>query len=266
MIRFSSTAALLGALGLCLAGAVQAQSTGAPQAQAAAAPAKDWTGYVGAGALAFPKYVGGKGTEVWPVPLLQFEYKETVYVDLLRAGVRLWSSEDKKFALGLAAEPRFGYKSGDGSRLAGMAERNLSVEAGPSLEWETPLVALNLAYFTDVTGNSKGGSLHGSAYKQIVDTPKWDIGPYVGFERISAKVANYYFGVPTAEATINRPAYQAGASTNWNIGLSGAYKFSAPYALMFGVQNTHLGNGAGTSPIVETRNATMGYIGLGWTL
>ena len=266
MARFFPATALLGALSLCLAGIAQAQSTGAPEAKAAAAPAKDWTGYAGAGALAFPKYVGGKRTEVWPVPLLSFEYKETFYVDLLRAGVRLWSSDDKKVAIGLAAEPRFGFKSNDGSRLTGMNERRLSVEAGPSLEWDTSLVSLNLAYFADVTGSSKGGSLHGTAYKQIVDTPKWDIGPYVGFERISAKVANYYFGVTDAEATAGRPAYQAGASTNWNIGLSGAYKFGTSYALMFGVQNTHLGNSAGASPIVETRNATMGYIGLGWQL
>ncbi len=148
MARSSSIAALLGALSLCLADLAQAQSTGAPEAKAAAAPAKDWTGYAGAGALAFPKYVGGKGTTVWPVPLLSFEYKGTVYVDLLRAGVRLWSSNDQKFAIGLAAEPRFGFKSSDGARLAGMGERHLSVEAGPSLEWETPLVSLNLAYFT----------------------------------------------------------------------------------------------------------------------
>ncbi|HEX4325362.1 MAG TPA: MipA/OmpV family protein [Burkholderiales bacterium] len=266
MARFSPATAWLGALCLCLAGVAQAQSTGAPEAKAAATPARDWTGYVGAGALAFPKYVGGKGSTVWPVPLLSFEYKETFYVDLLRAGVRLWSSADQKVAIGLAAEPRFGYKSSDGARLAGMGERHLSIEAGPSLEWETPLVLLNLAYFADITGSSKGGSLHGTAYKQIVDTPKWDVGPYVGFERIDTKAANYYFGVTPAEAIAGRPAYQAGASTNWNIGLSGAYKFSKPYALMFGVQNTHLGNGAGASPIVETRNATMGYIGLGWTL
>jgi outer membrane protein len=230
------------------------------------ATAKDWTGYAGAGVIGYSKYVGGKGTGALPAPLLSFEYKETVYVDLLRAGVRFWSSDDKKMALGLAAEPRFGFKGSDGARLAGMAERRISVEAGPSFEWDTPLASLNLAYFGDITGASKGASLRGSVYKQVVDTPQWDVGPYAGFERLNGKVANYYFGVPASEATIDRPAYQAGSSTHWMLGVSGAYKFGGGYALMFGVQNTRLTGSTASSPIVETRNAKLGYIGLGWTL
>ena len=248
----------LGALSLCLAAAAHAQSK--------TVEGKEWSGYAGAGVVGYSKYVGGKGSSALPAPILSFEYKETFYVDLLRAGVRLWSSDDKKMALGLAAEPRFGFKSSDGARLAGMAQRRISVEAGPSFEWETPLASLNLAYFGDVTNNSKGASLRGSIYRQFVDTPQWDVGAYTGFERISAKVANYYFGVPLAEATADRAYYQPGAATNWSLGLSGMYKFSRSYALMFGLQNTRLGGPAANSPIVETRNAKLGYIGLGWAL
>jgi len=35
---------------------------------------------------------------------------------------------------------------------------------------------------------------------------------------------------------------------------------------MMGVQNTRLGGAAANSPIVETRNAPVAYIGLGWSL
>lgn len=249
-------------LALCLPAESQAQAVREGDAK----PGKDWTGYAGAGAFVFPKYTGGKGYNVWPAPLLLFEYKETLYVDLLRAGVRFWSSDDKKIAIGLAAEPRFGYRSGDGARLTGMASRRLSVEAGPSFEWETPLVSVNLAYFGDATNASKGTSLRGSLYKQFVNTPEWDFGAYTGFDRTDAKVTNYYFGVQGAEATALRPAYQPGASTHWQAGITAAWKFSKPYTLLFGVQNTRLGSAAANSPIVETRNATMGYIGLGFAL
>ena len=54
---------MLGAFCLCVAGTARAQSTSAPESKTTAAPGKDWTGYVGAGALAFPKYVGGKSTQ-----------------------------------------------------------------------------------------------------------------------------------------------------------------------------------------------------------
>lgn len=235
-------------------------------AQAAAKPTSDWTGYAGIGPIAFPKYTGGKGTETFLAPLLMFEYKETVYVDLVRAGVRIWSSADKKMALGLAAEPRFGFKASDGPRLTGMAARRDSIEAGPSFEWETPYVSLNLAWFADVTGASKGQSLRASAYKQFVNTSNWDVGAYVSAERANAKVVNYYFGVPAGEVTAARALYAPGAATQLSVGLSAAWKFTPRYSLLMGVQQSRLGSAAVNSPIVETRNAPVAYVGLGWNL
>lgn len=235
-------------------------------AQGTSKPGGDWTGYAGAGAGSFPRYTGGKGADVSPVPLLMFEYKETYYVDLMRAGVRLWSTDDKKFALGLAVEPRFGFKAKDGARLTGMAKRRHSIELGPSLEWETPAVSLNLAWFQDVLGTSKGSSWRASAYKQLVNTSNWDVGAYASVERESARVVNYYFGVPAAEVTANRALYAPGAATHLSLGLQAAWKFSARYSLLMGVQNTRIGSSAANSPIIETRNAPIGYIGLGWNL
>ena len=235
-------------------------------AQSAPKPASDWTGYAGFGGVSFSKYTGGKASEVFPAPLLMFEYKETYYVDLMRAGVRLWSSADKKLAFGLVAEPRFGFKAGDGARLTGMAERRNSIEMGPNLEWETPLVSLSVAWFADVSRASKGSSLRLSAYRQLINTSRWDVGVYATVEQESAKVVNYYFGVPASEATATRAAYAPGSATHWGIGLQGAWKFSDRYALMMGVQNTRLGAAAANSPIVETRYTPVVYVGLGWTL
>ena len=231
-----------------------------------AAAGKAWTGYAGAGLGVFPKYTGGKGTEAVPVPLLLLEYKETFYVDFVRAGVRLWSSDDKKLALGLAAEPRFGYKAGDGALLGGMNRRRHSLEAGPNLEWETRFASISVGLFSDVTGASKGSSLRALAYKQLIDNTQWDVGVYAGLEREDRKVTNYYFGVQTAEANANRAAYQPGAASHGTLGIAGAWKFSPHYVLLFGIQNTRLGGAAAGSPIVETRNAPLGYVGLGWQL
>lgn len=71
---------------------------------------------------------------VLPVPLLSISYNDTFYVELLRAGVYLHSSEDKKKGLGLAIEPRFGFSSKDGARLAGMSTRRTRLERGPSFD------------------------------------------------------------------------------------------------------------------------------------
>lgn len=245
------TAALLGAV--------------AP-ADAQMRPLAQWKGYAGGGAIAFPKYAGGRAGETIAAPLLMFEYADTVYVDLVRAGIRLWSNADRSLAFGIAAEPRFGFRASDGARLAGMAARRQSIELGPSLEWETPLVSVNLAWVGDVSGASRGTALRAAAYRQVLDTGRWDLGAYVGVDRAGAKVVNYYFGVRADEATGARPAYQPGAATHWTLGLSAAYKLDERHAILFGLQGTRLGAAAGSSPIAETRNAAVAYAGLGWRL
>lgn len=225
-----------------------------------------WKGYAGVGPITYPKYTGGKQTETILAPLISAEYKETVYLDIVRAGVRLWSSGDRKMALGLAAEPRFGFKAGDGTRLTGMATRRDSIEVGPAFEWETAVASINLAYFGDATNRSKGESLRGTIYRQLLNSPRWDVGLNAGFDRINAKVATYYFGVSPGEVTPTRPSYQAGATTHLLLGASGAYKFGGGYELMFGLQGTRLGRAVTASPIAETRGALLGYVGLGWSL
>ncbi len=229
-------------------------------------PLAQWKGYAGAGAIAFPKYTGGRASETVAAPLLMFEYKETLYVDLVRAGVRLWSNADRTLALGIAAEPRFGFRAADGARLAGMAVRRHSIELGPNLEWETPGLSVNLAWVGDVSDSSRGTSLRAGAYRQVLDSGRWDLGAYVGVDRASARVVNYYFGVRADEALATRPAYQPGAATHWTLGLSAAYKLDERYAILFGLQGTRLGTAAGSSPIAETRNAAVAYAGFGWRL
>jgi outer membrane protein len=229
-------------------------------------PVAEWKGYAGAGAIAFPKYSGGRGAQIVAAPILLFEYKETFYVDLVRAGVRLWSSPDRSLALGLAAEPRFGFRASDGARLGGMATRRDSLELGPSLEWETRVLSLNLAWFGDASGQSRGSSVRAAAYRQFIDSARWDIGGYVGLDRSSASVVNHYFGVRAEEVAVGRPLYQPGAATHWMLGLSAAWKFSDRHALMMGLQGTRLGGAAAASPIAENRNVSVGYLGLGWRL
>lgn len=245
------TAALLGA---------------AAPADAQMRPLAQWKGYAGGGAITFPKYTGGRASETIAAPLLMFEYRETVYVDLVRAGIRLWSNADRSLAFGIAAEPRFGFRAADGARLAGMATRRDSIEIGPNLEWENPALSMNVAVFGDVNGASGAASLRAGAYRQLIDSGRWDLGLYAGIDRATARVANYYFGVRGDEATVARPFYQPGSTTHLTIGASAAYRFSGQYAVLFGVQATRLGGAAAASPIAELRSAAIAYVGLGWRL
>lgn len=220
-------------------------------------------GYLGAGALYMSRYTGGTRYETDPIPLAMIDYKETAYIHFDRAGVRMWSSRDKKMALGIAAEPRFGYHAEDGARLAGMSTRRDAIEGGAVFEWELPSLSLSLAYFTDWSRATGGQSWRFSAGRQLVDGGPWDIDASIDLDYADAKIARYYFGVRADESTAARPAYQPRAALISTLGFSGAYKLNKSYALLFGSGLSFLGASAADSPIVERSTGITGYFGLG---
>ncbi|MHB8623069.1 MAG: MipA/OmpV family protein [Sulfuricaulis sp.] len=211
----------------------------------------------------YPQYTGSASYETSPLPLAILEYDETYYVHLDRAGVRLLSNEDKSMAFGLAVEPRFGFRPEDGPRLSGMATRRNSIEGGLSFELETSELSFTAAYFTDLSRTSGGQSWQLSFYHELLDRGPWDLGVHVDFDRADSKIVQYYFGVRADEATATRPSYQPGDTLNSSLGFSGAYKLNKQYAMLFGGELTLLGAAAAHSPIVERRNDSMGYLGLG---
>jgi len=236
--------------------------------QAVAEPEKPagWNGTAAFGPIVFPQYTGGNGNRVWPVPLLSIDYNETFYVEIQRVGVYVLASDDKKIGLGLAAEPRFGFSQGDGARLAGMATRRDSLEGGVTFDWDFDVIAFSLGYFNDVNHTSRGSSMRASIYKPLVKNERWDFGALLAFDRLGAKVADYYFGVPANEASASRAQFHPGAGTNTSLGISGTYNLDKRNAIIFGVIATHLGSYAAASPIVETRKANTYYLGYGWRL
>ncbi len=225
-----------------------------------------WNGTAGAGPLVFPKYVGGKQTKAWLIPLLSINYNDTYYIELQRAGVYLLASDDKKIGLGFAIEPRFGYATTDGNLLRGMSTRRTSIEGGPTFDWDFDVVAISIAWFGDLNRSSHGQSARVAAYAPILKNDIWDAGVLLSADRMSARVTDYYFGVAANETTTQRPQYRAGIGTNVALGLSGTYRLDKRHCLMFGMSTTRLSREATKSPIVETRRADQLYLGYGWTL
>ena len=224
---------------------------------------KTLDGYLGAGAMVMPRYTGGAGYEMQPVPLAMIEYKETAYIHFDRAGVRLWSSRDKTMALGIAAQPRFGFHARDGERLTGMATRRDAIEGGAAFEWQRPTWSLSAAWFTDWSGTSGGRSFDLSVDRDLLERGPWDISAYFDFDYADTNITRYYFGVRADEATATRPYYQPGAAVISSVGLTGAYLLNRNYALLFGGELSSLGAAAADSPIVQRRNGLMAYLGLG---
>ncbi len=225
-----------------------------------------WTGTVGAGPVFFPKYAGGKKLEALPLPIAYVDYNDWLYVDLYRAGAYFWGSADKKQGLSIAVEPRIGFGSGDGPRLAGMATRRSSLFGGLTYNAENDWGSMSVGYFTDLSNASRGGYGDLLLTRPLHKESRWELNGALEFSRADSKVINYYFGVTPTEATALRPAYTPRGATSATFWLTGQYNFSKDYALMFGGNLTRLGASAAASPIVERREIPFLYLGIGRNL
>jgi MipA family protein len=220
-------------------------------------------GYVGAGVMSYPVYDGSARNQTVALPLIIADYRDIFYIDLLRAGVRLWHSADKHMAVGISAEPRFGYHAKDSVRVTAMATRRDSLEGGPTFEWELPAFSISIAYYYDWSGVTGGRSVRFSAYRQLWDNALWDVGTYLDLDHANSKTVAYYYGVRPNEAALTRAVYYPGSTTNYTLGFSGAYVLNETYALLFGGEANNLGAAAANSPIVERRVGLTGYFGVG---
>jgi outer membrane protein len=225
-----------------------------------------WSGTLGAGVVAFPKYVGGTSTQSALLPIAYVDYNDWLYVDLYRAGAYVWSSQDKKQGISLAVEPRIGFNAGDGPRLAGMASRHSSLFGGVTYNAESDLGSMSLGYFTDLGSNSRGGYFDLLLNRPFVKNERWSMSGTVEVSRSDSKLTNYYFGVAPGEVTAARPLHTPGAATNLTLWLTGQYNVTKEYALMFGANVTRLGSAAASSPIVERRDVPFLYLGVGRNL
>lgn len=246
---------------------IQSFVAGFANADSIAPAAKSgWSGIAGAGPMTFSRYTGGSGINTQILPLVSANYNEIFYIEPLRANLYLASSADKKMGFGLAVEPRMGFHSSDGSKLVGMARRKNSLEGGPNFDWDADIIAISFSYFIDLAHSSRGTSSRLYFYRDVIKNEKWTLGANMGIDHMSAKVTDYFFGTTAAEVTVNRPLYQPGSATNTVFGFDGSYKLNRQYSFLFGLQETRLNGSAANSPLVETKQAKVGWIGLAWNL
>lgn len=228
-----------------------------------------WNGTLGFGPMAIAKYTGGQALQILPLPLWSINYDETFYVEVQRVGVYALASDDKKIGLGLAVEPRLGFHASDGPKLSGMATRRDSLEGGITFDWDFDVFAISAAWFTDMTRSSRGSSARLSLYRPLLKNARGEIGLIASADHMSARTANYFFGVKPGEASLLRPGFVAAAGTNLSLGLGGTYRVGATRAkgaIIFGANLGRLARSAARSPIVETNHVRQFYLGYGWAL
>ena len=242
---------------------------------------KNWSSSIGIGTVAMPTYTGSNRYRVRPVPLLQLEFKERVYVGsstggvgggmgvyLIRGSSLTWSTE-----LSTAGKRRESF--GDG--LAGMGTRNAGTFVGNNVSYRAGM-------FTAAANVAIGlGKDEGSTGSVVLDSKhvfgrRWIASVSSGATFADKDNMAFDFGISSRQAGRRQALIAAGDSRlsagdgsiyapkgglkQAQVGTSlGFLITNRATAMAFG-SGTRLGREAAASPLTRKRNGVTAGLGI----
>lgn len=204
--------------------------------------------FVGAGALVSSKPYKGIDPRVYPIPMFGYE-GERLYLRGVGGGYQLFRRGGWSF--GPVLQPRFdGYEADDSRYLAGMKDRDLTLDGGVGLSWRAKWGLIGLSCITDLLGKHDGQELELS-YTAVFPYAGCDFIPSAGLRYKSDNLVDYYYGVRTSEARDGRPAYEAEEATDPFVRLAVRRKLGGQWSLLGAVQYEWFDSEIKDSPIVD---------------
>ncbi|MFL6673016.1 MAG: MipA/OmpV family protein [Massilia sp.] len=193
------------------------------------------------------------------VPLYMYE-GERVYLHATRVGFKF--SDIPEHGLELFLDYRYeGHPNGaQPAVLAGMARRGPGIQTGAAWRARSAFGNFDLELLHDANNTSHGSEWR-LGYSFDLHEGRWHFRPSWTVAHRSANLNNYYYGVRPAEATPWRPAYVAGAGTDWTAALYGYYELSRRWRLLGGVGVTYLNEAVRASPLVEDKPQVGALVG-----
>lgn len=138
----------------------------------------------------------------------------------------------------------------DNSKLAGLKERDATVEGGFYINHTTNLGRLKFKVLSDL-GDKHNGQTASLSYTFDFKQGNWNINPVLGMNWISDKKTNHLYGVSQEEATSSRNAYQADSALNLFAGIRGRYEFTDHWDMSIHTGVTRLDSSIRKSSIVD---------------
>ncbi|MBF0387305.1 MAG: MipA/OmpV family protein [Candidatus Omnitrophica bacterium] len=216
----------------------------------------------GVGVVMMTSPYHGAGSAVMPVPSFAWDYKG-FYIRGIEAGYAFYDQGGLK--LSAITSPRMmGYSSEDSPALAGMEDRERSLDAGLRAELELPFgkdLSVNAKFLNDTMSRYDGreGEL---SLEQFVKGKFFRLRLSGGVKAQSSELTGYYYGVRGAEEGFDRPAYSPGMAINPFVGIMLSSGFSKEWPVILRVGVDFLDPVIRRSPIVEdsyTATAMLGF-------
>ena len=160
--------------------------------------------------------------------------------------------DNNDYTVSALARVREEYLDSDDSReLEGVLDRDETIEMGLGLMHSAPLGNFTLTYYQDIEGIHDGYEVSLGWAKPIKMSNNWKLTPYTKINLRSDDLNNYYFGVSSIEANVDRLEYTAGSSTDFQVGISSQYKISPKHMFIFDAGFNSRGTEISDSPIVD---------------
>jgi outer membrane protein len=157
-----------------------------------------------------------------------------------------------RIRLAAAAEYRIGaYEETDSVVLSGLGDREGTLLGGLGLQYEiSEGFELELLYQHDVLDRIGGGMANLRLSRGFPLGPVSFV-PQIAFNWLGSDMSNHDFGVPANAATPDRPAYQLGSTTSYELGLGISVELSEAWRIIVNVAGERLDDEVTTSPIVD---------------
>jgi len=245
--------------------AAWAQSTAAPDDSTDPTTASRWR--LGLGVAVFNNGYVGRGSQVLPLPIVDYA-GDRFFIHGIMGGVHLLKSDG--FVVDAIITPGFNnIDASDFSRAdlarrginrSDLQNRDISVDAGFAATWTGGLGQLKAVAKTDISGNSNGAE-YSLEYGYPLQWDGFKITPNVGATFLSAKVADYYYGIHPEEVRRGVPGYTPGGSLIPDVGVNVIRPLGPKWALMINVKYNALPNKISNSPLIDSSHGTAVMVG-----
>lgn len=184
--------------------------------------------------------------DFWVVPIIKVRYKK-FYIDGKSLGYILNDSEEFEFSVLL--KPRLmGYEDSDSPVLAGMDDRDWSIDGGFRFKWNNQFFSLSVTTLNDLLNEHQGQEFSCVVSREFKDGI---FIPRIGVRYLSDDIVDYYYGVLGNEATTSRAAYTASDAVNYFTGFSLAIPIGEKWAIIGDFEYENLNSEIEDSPIVD---------------
>jgi outer membrane protein len=245
------------------------QAAGPPDATSMAGPAiaaqdvRNRTGFGVGMAMAYSNEpYRGVGTETQPFPILLYRGKRFAAFGPFMS-YQLFGL-DQPWGVKAVLSPAFdGYDSSDSDFLAGMDDRDKTIEGGLEVEYQTDIAEFSLGVEHDLLGEHDGYEVELGVSKAVF-LGRYLIAPSLGYNYWSDNRSDYYFGVRDSEATAARPAYELDGTNNFEAGLLASTNLSRKVFTLAGASYTVYDDDIQDSPIVSKDGKFRVFVGFGY--